>query len=339
MSDTATVRPSVGFQYYRNTIYWNRFPLVVKHINKLVSNDESVPWPKYVSERFGGGSRALIPNCGNGHVEQSLFTHGGITSAYGIDLSEASIETARASATATGMPFEYLVADINHVDLSGLKFDRVVNNAAFHHIAYLDRFVRKALEAIDEDGLLLSWDYVGPDRNQYPWRIWSRMVEFNATLPQRYQAHLKYPHLKTMLATDPTEAVHSALIMTVVERYFDIVEISRVGGALAYQILFENEALFQAQGTQGGRDVVRAILDADLAHTREHPEDCLFAFVVARPRKAVLADAAQLETWRLEEETRETAAAENGGRYHPPTALEIITNEISDLRDEVARLD
>jgi hypothetical protein len=37
-----------------------------------------------------------------------------------------------------------------------------------------------------------------------------------------------------------------------------------------------------------------------------------------------------LDLWTAEESDREAAAAQNGGRYYPATALELIYNEIAD---------
>ena len=338
MDQTVSVKPSDGFNYYRGEIYWNTFPAVRAHINRLVTGDAETHWRALVGARYGRGECAFVPNCGNGQAERDLFKNGAVASVFGVDIDTASISAARAEADALGMPAEYAIADINTLDLTGRRFDRIVNNAAFHHIAYLDRFMRSALEALNEDGLLISWDYVGPHRNQYPWRIWSRVVELNASLPAPFRLNLHYPAVREMIAADPSEAVHSELIESHIARYFDIVELKRAGGALAYTLLLQNRALFDARDTAEGRETVQRIIEADLAYTRYYPDDSLFNFCVARPRKAALEDKAQLSIWRAEEDAREAAAAQNGGRYYPPNTIEIIWEGIDEVHRNAAWL-
>ena len=53
-------------------------------------------------------------------------------------------------------------------------------------------------------------------------------------LPAPLRTKMSYPHVPTMIATDPTEAIHSDLIVETLARYFDLVEVRPVGGAIAY---------------------------------------------------------------------------------------------------------
>ncbi len=69
-----------------------------------------------------------------------------------------------------------------------------------------------------------------------------------------------------MLHGDPTEAIHSELIMETVERYFSLVENNPIGGGLAYLVLSFNRGVHDDQSPE--RDaVVRRVLDADVAWT------------------------------------------------------------------------
>ena len=161
------------------------------------------------------------------------------------------------------------------------------------------------------------------------------MVEFNETLPAKYKRFQQYAHLKTMLATDPTEAIHSELQIAVLKRYFDICQYVPLGGAIAYQILFENRLLFNERHTEEGTEVVKRIMRQDRLLLEKSPEDTLFAFWVATPRQDALRNPGLLYHWTREEEERERKAARNGGRYYPVTALEIIYDEVTKLNQAV----
>jgi hypothetical protein len=134
-----------------------------------------------------------------------------------------------------------------------------------------------------------------------------------------------------MLAGDPTEAIHSELILETTRRYFDIAELKPMGGALAYLLLTFNAGIHSAPAAE--RDpVVEQVVAADAAYTDAHPDRTLFAFFWGRPRKSVLAETESLARWTATEDARETAAAANGGEYYPLTALQELTQEVQQLR-------
>jgi len=118
-----------------------------------------------------------------------------------------------------------------------------------------------------------------------------------------------------MIATDPTEAVHSELILDVCARYFDIVEIVPLGGAIAYQILYQNRGLFDARDKAEGREWLRRIMDADEAYTAGDPRRSFFNFFVGRVKPDAFSNTAQLEAWTHQENERESLAVANQGRY------------------------
>ena len=65
-------------------------------------------------------------------------------------------------------------------------------------------------------------DYVGPHRNQYTSAAWERAWSINDELPAQVRQIMTYPDLPTMLRDDPTEAIHSELIVETLHRYFHV---------------------------------------------------------------------------------------------------------------------
>ena len=323
-----SVVPVEGTQYYGG-VYWNSYAEVIGHINRRVSGDDDVDvWEWFHQQTGRTFRRALVINCGNGWVERSLLERGFIESAVGIDVMPDLIESARASAGTLSLRYE--VADTNHVDFPGDDFDLVVNHAAFHHVAYLDRVLRRCCELLPADGMLVNHDYVGDHRNQYGYDAWSRVYRVNQQLPERLRQELVYPHLPTMLVADPTEAVHSELTLTVTRRYFDLDEYRSVGGAIAYPLLTHNQAMEAASP-----DVQHRWISHVLREDESWEGGDLFAFYYGRPRKTALDDTATLDRWRDEEEERERQAAAAGGTYYEPSLLQDLTQRLSDA--ELAR--
>ncbi|MCA1719945.1 MAG: class I SAM-dependent methyltransferase [Actinobacteria bacterium] len=224
----------------------------------------------------------------------------------------------------------YYGGGINTAELPEGDYDLVVNFAAAHHIAHLDKVLRKVAEVLPEDGVFVSVDYVGPHRNQYGYEQWEAASALNASLPEQYRSSFSYPHLPTMLAGDPTEAIHSELILETVDRYFRLEELNPVGGGLAYLVLSHNAGLHaDPEGAEQDR-IIRDVLDADAAWTKDH--DPLFVFFWGHPNKDVLTDQGRLDAWSREEEERERRAAANGGEYYPLSLLQQLTQEVETLK-------
>jgi hypothetical protein len=187
---------------------------------------------------------------------------------------------------------------------------------------------RELCRRLPDDGVFVSHDYIGPHRNQYPWEAWDAAANLNRELPERFRQKMYYPHLLTMLELDPTEAIHSELIVETMRRYFVVDEFVPLGGAIAYQLLTHNARLFAAPDDDTERtETIDRVLAADDAFTAADPEHSWFAFLVARPNKAALDDEAQLRAWTAEEDEREAAAAARGGEYYPHTTLQELALE------------
>jgi hypothetical protein len=156
--------------------------------------------------------------------------------------------------------------------------------------------------------------------------MWEAAHRVNTMLPEQYRSSMAYPHLPTMLVSDPSEAVHSELILDTMDRYFTHVHQRQLGGPIAYLVLTHNEALFTAPPDV--RDpLVEMVIDADVAHIERYPEDNLFSFLLSRPRPASELDPVRLEMWTRAEREREEAASVHGGRYYLPSVVELRVYE------------
>jgi hypothetical protein len=133
---------------------------------------------------------------------------------------------------------------------------------------------------------------------------------------------MDYPLLPLYLEVDPTEAVHSELIVETLRRYFHVDEFVPLGGALAYPVLTHNERLFSdAVGSDERERWGQYVLGRDAEYLAENPQSSLFAYLTAHPAKDVLSNREALAAWESAEDSREARAAENGGRYYETSML------------------
>jgi hypothetical protein len=144
---------------------------------------------------------------------------------------------------------------------------------------------------------------------------WWRIVRANRRLPPEVRKErLVRPHLPTILHNDPTEAIHSDLILPVMGRYFDIVERHDTGGGIAYELLTHNPAV-HTLGPERTDPHIRQLLAWDRRDTARGLVPPLFSYFLARPRPAALWDAARLRAFQNEEDRREARARAHGGVY------------------------
>ena len=197
--------------YYQG-YYWNELECVQSMIDRRIAGGRQDHWFRHFASTCGRSfERALVLNCGNGWVERQMIAVGLVREAVGIDFSDTLLNEARAEAEIARLPLRYHQMDVNTADFPDGPFDLVVNFAAAHHIAYIDRVFRSLCERLPDDGWFISFDYVGPHRNQYRSDAWEEAWRVNGELPEYVRQEMVYPHLPTMLHDDPTEAIHSGI--------------------------------------------------------------------------------------------------------------------------------
>ena len=304
--------------YYKDQ-YWNDHSQVKAYLSRLVQGSR-IGHPKWWIDHFkdcyckaGPFERALIINCGNGWVERELIDRGIIRSSVGFDFS--SVLLTDAISKAGSRKCSYFLSDCNAVKFADNSFDLVVNVAALHHVQFLNRLLCQLLSALKPEGLFVNFDYVGPHRNQYSERHMDAMALANSILPRGFRAmRLIQPHLPTMLAMDPTEAIHSELIFETFERYFSFLERKDLNGGIAYQIMHNNNELF-LEGLPVADNSVQFLVEVDEILSKTGNVPTLFSYFVGQPKKTVLEDVGLLHSFASQEEDRESAAMVNGGRY------------------------
>ena len=319
--------------YYCGATYWNDLEPVRRRINQRISGDPTVKWFEHFANETGRTFKnALVLNCGNGWVERELLQYGLITGGVGIDYSQPLLDEAMSVAREGGMPLMYHQANINTGTLPPVEFDLVVNHAAAHHIAAIDRVFREVCRILPEDGWFVSFDYVGAHRLQYRIDAWEEAWRLNHELPEEFRQELLYPPMPVALVVDPTEAIHSELILETFHRYFSEGQFTALGGAIAYPLLTHNARMFDAADDAERERWIDRIIEADDDFLARHPESTLFAYFAGQPKKPVLQRVELLGEWEAAAEQRERRAQENGGEYYERNPLSIVLVALEEQR-------
>jgi SAM-dependent methyltransferase len=217
---------------------------VIRHLNQRAYDSEDGNWLEFVRRLRGRPfDRALSLNCGIGWLERDVVISEVAKEVVAIDFLADLLATARVGTQ--GLPIEYHQMDTNLAVFPDGPYDCIINHAAGHHLANLDRVFRASAALLPPEGWLLTWDYTGPHRNQYGERIW-RAASRKWIAPLIFVRQCRIRTCQRCSPTDPTEAIHSELILATMDRYFLTEHFRRLGGPIAYLLLTHNQALFDA---------------------------------------------------------------------------------------------
>ena len=324
---TQTAVPDNSQVYYHGQ-YWNDFRLVLEYMCENFTGNKNKWWVQDFKERFCQKSfeHGLVLNCGNGWVERELIDLGIVKRITAFDYL---FDLLRIAEKERGeRPISYFQADANKIDFEEDRFDLIVNVASLHHVQYINRLCHIMCKAITEDGVFVNYDYIGPHRNQYSFKQWYYINQANRSLPDSIKkSPIVKPHLPTMIYDDPTEAIHSDLIIESVARYFEIFERHDTGGGIAYELLTNNPKLKSVPAEELDLHIER-ILKLDKEHTRLRHVPPLFSYFLATPRKSLLSNKTKIESYQKEEDRREEKAQKRHGVYSNRQYLMLIAHSL-----------
>jgi SAM-dependent methyltransferase len=279
------------------------------------TGDKNKWWVQDFKERFCQKpfEHGLVLNCGNGWVERAFIDLGLVKRITAFDYS---MDLLRGAAKEKGeRPISYFRTDVNRIDFGDDQFDLIINVASLHHVQYINRLCRILCSTIKENGILVNYDYIGPHRNQYSFKQRGYINRVNRSLPHSIKkSPLVKAHLPTMILKDPTEAIHSELIIESISRYFEIVERHDTGGGIAYELLSQNPKLKNVPADELDIHIGR-ILALDKEYTNLNRVPPLFSYFLAKPKKSVLSEKTKLGYYQKVEDLREEKARKRHGTY------------------------
>ena len=286
-SDPQEKTPPAEINHYADK-FWNDLPEVRAYLCESATGDKNQWWIPYFKKRYAQEPfrRCLILACGNGRIERELYDAGVALEFDAFDYSDNYLDQARA--LKGDRPVTYFKSTFETLRLEK-RYDLIVNVAALHHCACLDSLLERLANALHPDGLLVNWDYVGPNRNQYTPVHLRELTQFNDALPVRFRT--KHPlqfGVDTFIRGDITEAVRSADVIPAFERFFQVVERRDLGGGIAYQLLWNNIEEFGKDDPEAKALLLR-IIDHDRNQTKKRRVPTLFAFFIGSPRAAAIA--------------------------------------------------
>ena len=105
-----------------------------------------------------------------------------------------------------------------------------------------------------------------------------------ADLPEKFRSkHILRPPLANF-RVEPSEAIHSDLVIPMFKKYFDIVYEKNMNGGIAYQILWNNIEKFQNNDNTEAKKWLDYLLIKDYEMTEKCEVPVLFWYGVGKPK-------------------------------------------------------
>lgn len=220
--------------------------------NYLVTGEWQTHYLRYFGDRYFRNVKPVIASlgCGNGHLERVMATEPSVSFPYtridGFELNPDLVRYATEEASKLAIRgIQYFAMDLNEPTLGHTEYDLVIFFHSLHHVTNLERCLDAVGAALKDDGYLLVVDFVGPTRFQWTDKQLHYAQMLLDLLPQGLKVDLRIesdkpvfkdkvrrPAVEDVARADPSEAVRSGDIMTLLCSRFHPVEEKPLGGTL-----------------------------------------------------------------------------------------------------------
>jgi len=235
--------------YTSTSDFW-LVPEITQSWNAIISGDKNTIYEDYVVSKYleGKSNLKLISiGCGEGLHDRNFAKHNCFSHIDAVDVSGDSIANARILAQKEQLNIHYHQGDFKKLNFELGSYDVVLFSSSLHHFENVEKtlsdFVKPLLKG---DGLLVVFEYCGPNRLQWTNAQLKKSNELLQKLPQSYKQLFRSTSLKKkvyrpgiwrMLLVDPSEAVDSESIVPSLTKHFTIVEQKELGWNILHLLL------------------------------------------------------------------------------------------------------
>jgi SAM-dependent methyltransferase len=198
---------------------------------QLRINRDMPSFAKVAKDRGWHFRRALSLGCGAGRAERQLMEAGLCDSIVGFDVSGEAVKVAQQKADEHGYAIQYEVQDLNRAKLPKGEFDLVFSQNCLHHIVELEHVAEQIALSLRPEGILWVQDFIGETQFQWSDTRIEVVNQLRASLPKELLVdRIKNRPISALARKDPAtlgspfEAIRSAEILPVLEKFFSIDE-------------------------------------------------------------------------------------------------------------------
>lgn len=225
--------------------YWTCHPIINEYVNTIIT-PESSNILEWFAKNFTKDSfldRGLSIGCGTGAADRQAIQAGLCRFIDGYDISNASIEAARREALKADLSdrLHYSVRDLNSLKIPKEHYDFALCVGSLHHVENLEHLFHELKNGLKPGAFIFINEYVGPSRLQWTekqLKILNRVWEI---MPSEYRkaGPLSSVNKEELIKIDPSEAVRSSDIVSLLYDHFEIVAHIEYGGSFLMPFWFQ----------------------------------------------------------------------------------------------------
>jgi ubiquinone/menaquinone biosynthesis C-methylase UbiE len=236
-------------------IHWMVSPLVQEFcLKKLIIGDKKIPatqWIAWIKEKYAHTpfNKGLSLGCGDGSLERHAVQYKICQQIDAFDNSKNSIEVAQELCKKNNLEsfIHYHHKDINEIVLEKNKYDIVFIGSALHHFENLEYILNEIRNSLKSDGLLFINEFIGPTQFQWNENQLKIINDLLNLLPadlkidrisKEIKTKVDKPSIESMNNLDPSEAIRSGEIVSVLSQNFEIIERIDYGGTILHLLLY-----------------------------------------------------------------------------------------------------
>jgi ubiquinone/menaquinone biosynthesis C-methylase UbiE len=225
-------------------------PEIQQSWNMKISGNPEMIYEDYVFNKYLSDKkdlRMLSVGCGEGLHERNFAKHHCFSQIDAIDFSIQSIANAKKFALENNFNIDYQAGDFKKIDLENNSYDLILFSSSLHHFENvedtLDNFVKPLLS---ENGILVVFEYVGPNRLQWSKKQLDKANQLLEKLPKKFKLLINNSSIKNkvykpgilrMLLVDPSEAIDSEAIVPSLKSKFKVLEQTNLGWNILHILL------------------------------------------------------------------------------------------------------
>jgi len=275
--------------------HWLQHPLVQERINFKVAGVPQVNRFEYFLRRYLEGmlpvERALTLGSGFGELERGLCHYNFARIHEGVDLSDEAVRAAKDKADSAGLShLLYRTGNLNVITLDPAAYDVIFAISSVHHVDDLNHLFTQVGRALKPGGYLFLDEFIGPSRFQWTDAQLRVVNDQLQHIPKdlrrlisdrtKVKERVIRKSVEEIVASDPSEAIHSSEIVSRLSQHFRILEVKGYGGAVLHELLYDIAGNFCAENA-GSLDYLKALFEVEdeaIASGKLHHD---FAVIIA----------------------------------------------------------
>lgn len=224
-------------------------PEITDKWNEIISGNPKVIYEDYVYEKYLKGKsnlKLLSVGCGEGFHDRNFAKYDCFESVLGLDYSPESIRVAKEKAQEKNYNVNYECGDF-YERVFYEKYDVILFSSSLHHFDSIDFFLENKIKPLlNDNGILVIFEYIGPNRLQWRKSQLKRSNELLKQIPLKYRIYYDGATVKNkvykpgylrMLMVDPSEAIDSEAILPALHKHFKIIEEKKLGWNILHLLL------------------------------------------------------------------------------------------------------